>query len=131
MLSTQCIRRITLTTLIFLVSLMSACLKFPFFKNIEQSPPDMEEGRTISSHVKITSLRVPRKGEQIDIVDPRSEKVVSVTIDEIFTAASGKICSNFTINKENKKLKESGLACLNENHEWDKNSLEFKIIHNE
>jgi hypothetical protein len=131
MLSDHCIRRIVLTMLIFPIGLTSACLKFPFFKDMDQNSPEMEDDRTNSSNVKITSLRIPKKGERIEILDPRSEKVFSVTVDEVFTAASGKICSNFTVNEKNIKLKKNGLACLNKNHEWDKNSLEFKFIQNE
>ena len=108
--------------------ILSGCLEFLFIKNINQKIEDDGRGEEGNYSVKITSMRIPQKGERIEITDPNTQQRISVTLGEVFTAASGKICSDFTINEDDRNDERHGLACLNNNHEWDRNSLDIKII---
>ena len=75
-------------------------------------------------------MRIPTKGERIEIVNPQSEETINVIMGEVFTSASGKTCSTVTIIEDSSVQNKQALACLNDRQEWDKNPLNIQIIDN-
>ena len=46
---------------------------------------------------------------------------------ETFQSASGKLCSNVTLEGKTPADSKHGLACLNDNRDWDKSPLDLNL----
>ena len=130
MLSKSRIRQFIIFIWLLPIFTLSACLKFPFFKDSGSSIEIDEGGEDRITNINIKSMRIPTQGERMEIVHPHSGETINVIMGKVFTSASGKTCSNVTIIEESSEQKKQALACLNERQEWDKNPLNIQMIDN-
>jgi len=108
---------------------LSGCLVTPFLRNIASifqttDPGDSEGGKF--SHIEILPLNTPKNGDHIVIHDPKTDSDYTVTIGEVYTAASGKLCGRYTLQAENKPV-QSGLVCFDRQDEWVKVPLQIPL----
>lgn len=106
---------------------LSGCLASPFFRNIagifQTTNTDNAEGGKYSN-IEILPLNVPKSGDHIVIHDPKTDTKYTVTIGEVYTAASGKLCGRYTLKIEDKPG-QSGLVCFDKQDQWVKVPLQI------
>lgn len=111
---------------------LSGCLAMPFFRNITDIFRTNNSGDAAysrDSHVDIVPLRIPKSGDHISIHDPKTDSKYTVTIGQVYTAASGKLCGRYTVDKKNGASK-SGLVCFDKydnQDEWVKAPLQIPL----
>ena len=106
---------------------LPGCLASPFFKNLTSFfNPENEDGiyTDRKNSVKIIPLRIPESGERLSIHDPETGRELNVTIGEVYTAASGKLCGRYTLESENSS-RQSGLVCFERQEDWIKVPLQL------
>ena len=108
---------------------LSGCLATPFFRNIagifRVNDADGAEGGKFS-RIEILPINMPKSGDHIVIHDPKTDTKYTVTIGEVYTAASGKLCGKYTINQEDKPG-QSGLVCFEKHEQWVKVPLQIPL----
>ena len=111
---------------------LSGCLATPFFRNIADifrvnGADDTAYVR--NSHIDITPVNIPKSGDHISIHDPETGSEYTVTIGQVYTAASGKLCGRYTVAKKDGTSK-SGLVCFDKQDnqdEWVKAPLQIPL----
>lgn len=116
------------TILIILTAIsLSGCFPMSFIKNlggIFQSDNSDNPYSEQNTNIKIIPLRIPESGEHLLIRDPKTDQEYSVTIGEVYTSASGKLCGRYTVEAENFTQKK-GLVCFEQQEEWLKAPLQL------
>ena len=108
---------------------LSGCLATPFLRNIAGIFQTDDQDNPIGSkytNIEILPLNIPKSGDHIVIHDPKTDTKYTVTIGQVYTAASGKLCSKYTLNVENKPG-QSGLVCFEKQDQWVKVPLQLPI----
>ena len=108
---------------------MSGCLATPFLRNLAGIFQLNEEGNPENSklsNIEILPLKIPKEGDHIVIHDPKTDTKYTVTVGQVYTAASGKLCGRYTLAVENKPG-QSGLVCFEKQDEWVKVPLQIPL----
>lgn len=115
--------------IILAAATLPGCLATPFLRNIAsifQTTDADNPGGGKFSRIEILPLNTPKNGDHIVIHDPKTDSDYTVTIGEVYTAASGKLCGRYTLHAENKP-DQSGLVCFDKQDEWVKVPLQIPV----
>ena len=108
---------------------MSGCLITPFLRDVASVFQGNGKETSASSkfpNIEILPLKIPKSGDHIVIHDPKTDTKYTVTVGQVYTAASGKLCGRYTLTKDNEPG-QSGLVCFEKQDEWVKVPLQIPL----
>ena len=108
---------------------LTGCLATPFLRTITGIFQTNDEDGSAGSkytNIEILPLKVPKNGDHIVIHDPKTDTKYTVTVGQVYTAASGKLCGRYTLAVDNQPG-QSGLVCFEKQDQWVKVPLQIPI----
>lgn len=108
---------------------LSGCLATPFIRGITGIFKTNDEDNAAGSrftNIEILPLKIPKNGDHIVIHDPKTDTKYTVTIGQVYTAASGKMCGRYTLKREDSPS-QSGLVCFEKQDQWVKVPLQIPL----
>jgi hypothetical protein len=70
----------------------------------------------------------PRSGQTLEVFDTRSQQTIQAVFGRAYYSASGKLCGPIIYHHLNTSQQMHSVACLNGDNEWEKNTLDIKLI---